>query len=58
MYDTLLLKMSAGMILPGRSLWLHPFANLDDELEHAYEKADLFENVFRRQSQMWVQDQE
>src|SRR5438034_1235164 len=30
------------------SLWVRPLADLDDELEHANEKADLFEKVFKR----------
>jgi exopolyphosphatase/pppGpp-phosphohydrolase len=30
------------------SLWTRPLADLDIELEHAYEKADLFEKVFKR----------
>ncbi|MBE3560066.1 MAG: HD domain-containing protein [Ktedonobacteraceae bacterium] len=29
-------------------LWIRPLADLDAELEHAYEKADLFEKVFKR----------
>ncbi len=29
-------------------LLTRPLADLDDELEHAYEKADLFEKVFKR----------
>ncbi|MBA2677233.1 MAG: hypothetical protein H0U76_02375 [Ktedonobacteraceae bacterium] len=29
-------------------LWTRPLADLDDELEHAYEKADLFEQTFKR----------
>ena len=29
-------------------LWTRPLADLDAELEHAYEKADLFEQVFKR----------
>ncbi len=40
------------------SLWVRPLADLDDELEHAYEKADLFEKVFKRKLQFLVQDQE
>ena len=37
-------------------LWTRPLAELDDELEHAYEKADLFEKVFRRKLQLVVGD--
>jgi exopolyphosphatase/pppGpp-phosphohydrolase len=40
------------------SLWGRPSADLDDELEHAYEKADLFEKVFKRKLQFVLQDQE
>lgn len=29
-------------------LWVRPLADLDEELEHAYAKADLFEKVFKR----------
>ncbi|MDQ2905466.1 MAG: hypothetical protein ABI456_10380 [Ktedonobacteraceae bacterium] len=29
-------------------LWTRLLADLDDELEHAYEKADLFEHAFKR----------
>lgn len=30
-------------------LWARPLADLDEELEHAHAKADLFEKVFKRQ---------
>jgi exopolyphosphatase/guanosine-5'-triphosphate,3'-diphosphate pyrophosphatase len=39
-------------------LWTRPLADLDDELEHAYEKADLFEKVFKRKLNLTVQDQD
>jgi len=38
------------------SLWVRPLADLDDELEHAYEKADLFEKVFKRKIQFLMRD--
>jgi len=38
------------------SLKLRPLADLDAELEHAYEKADLFEKVFKRKLQLLIQD--
>jgi exopolyphosphatase/pppGpp-phosphohydrolase len=38
------------------SLKLRPLADLDAELEHSYEKADLFEKVFKRKLQLLVQD--
>src|SRR5437868_1208628 len=40
------------------SLWVRHLADLDDELEHANEKADLFEKVFKRKIQLLIQDQE
>ena len=40
------------------SLWRRSLADLDAEVEHAYEKADLFEKVFQRKLQFLVQDQE
>ena len=40
------------------SIWIRPLADLDDELEHANEKADLFEKVFKRKLQFLIQDQE
>lgn len=38
------------------ALWVRPLADLDDELEHAYEKSDLFEKVFKRKLQFLIQD--
>jgi exopolyphosphatase/pppGpp-phosphohydrolase len=38
------------------SLWVRPLADLDEELEHAYEKADLFEKVYKRKLQFLIQD--
>lgn len=38
------------------SLWVRPLADLDDELEHANEKADLFEKVFKRKLRFLIQD--
>jgi exopolyphosphatase/pppGpp-phosphohydrolase len=38
------------------SLWVRPLADLDDELEHAYEKADLFEKIFKRKIQFLIQE--
>ncbi len=40
------------------SLWRRTLTDLDAELEHAYEKADLFEKVFGRKLHLLVQDQE
>jgi hypothetical protein len=36
------------------ALWTRPLADLEAELEHAYEKADLFEKVFKRQLRLLV----
>ena len=38
------------------SVWVRPLADLDDELEHASEKADLFEKVFKRKLRFLIQD--
>ncbi|GAC1386918.1 MAG: hypothetical protein NVSMB33_16470 [Ktedonobacteraceae bacterium] len=38
------------------SLTTRPLADLDTELEHAYEKADLFEKVFKRKLRLLVMD--
>ena len=40
------------------SLWRRSLAEINAELEHAYEKADLFEKVFQRKLQFLMQDQE
>ena len=37
-------------------LEIRPLADLDVELEHAYEKADLFEKVFKRKLHLLVQE--
>lgn len=37
-------------------LWTRPLADLDTELEHAYEKADLFEKVFKRKLQFVIEE--
>ncbi len=38
------------------SIWVRSLADLDDELEHASEKADLFEKVFKRKVRFLIQD--
>jgi exopolyphosphatase/pppGpp-phosphohydrolase len=38
------------------SIWVRPLADLDDELEHASEKADLFEKVFKCKLRFLIQD--
>ena len=37
-------------------LWVRHLADLDAELEHAYEKADLFEKVFMRKLHLVIQN--
>jgi exopolyphosphatase/pppGpp-phosphohydrolase len=38
------------------ALQARPLADLDTEIEHAYEKADLFEKVFKRKLRLTIQD--
>ena len=38
------------------AIWVRPLADLDDELDHAGEKADLFEKVFKRKVRFLIQD--
>ena len=38
------------------ALIARPLADLDDELEHAYEKADLFEKTFKRELRLVIRD--
>lgn len=38
------------------SLQARPLADLDLEIEHAYEKADLFEKVFKRKLRLLIQE--
>ena len=37
-------------------LWVRPLADLDEELEHAYAKADLFEKVFKHKLRFVIQE--
>jgi len=37
-------------------LWVRPLADLDEELTHAHEKADLFEKVFDRKLRLLIED--
>lgn len=39
-------------------LWIRPLTDLDDELAHAYDKADLFEKVFKRKLRFAIQSPE
>ncbi len=38
------------------NLWIRPLADLDVELEKAYEKADLFEKTFKRKLNLLIRD--
>lgn len=38
------------------ALKIRPLADLDDELEHAYEKADLFEKTFKHKLHLIIKD--
>ena len=38
------------------ALYIRPLADLDDELEHAYEKADLFEKAFKCKLRLIIKD--
>lgn len=38
------------------TLWTRPLSDLEAELEHAYDKADLFEKVFHRKVRFQVQE--
>ena len=38
-------------------LWARPLSDLDVELEHAYDKADLFEKIFHRKVRFQLQEQ-
>ncbi len=62
-HDSRVLRLAAEKELCDDHTWTisllaRPLADLDDELEHAYEKADLFEKVFKRKLQFLVQDQD
>ena len=59
-HDSRVLHLAAELTLCNKetwaiSLWSRPLADLDEELEHANEKADLFEKVFKRKLQFLVQ---
>ena len=60
-HDGRVLRVAANMDLCDEdrwvlSIWVRPLADLDDELEHAGEKADLFEKVFKRKVHFLIQD--
>ncbi len=60
-HDSRVLHLSAQEELCDEHTWtilvqLRPLADLDLEMEHAYEKADLFEKIFKRQLRLVVQE--
>ncbi len=60
-HDGRILHVSAEPRLCNDKVWTialftRPLADLDDELEHAYEKADLFEKTFKREFHLVVRD--
>lgn len=60
-HDGRVLRVAANTELCDAERWVlsvrvRPLADLDDELEHAGEKADLFEKVFKRKVRFLIQD--
>ncbi len=60
-HDGRVLQLAASPELSDAENWtiavqVRPLADLDDELEHASEKADLFEKVFKRKLRFLIQD--
>jgi exopolyphosphatase/pppGpp-phosphohydrolase len=60
-HDGRVLQLAASNELSDAENWtiavqVRPLADLDDELEHASEKADLFEKVFKRKIHFLIQD--
>jgi len=60
-HDGRVLQLAPVPRLSDSSTWtialkIRPLADLDAELEHAYEKADLFEKTFKRKLQLVIQD--
>ena len=60
-HDSRVLRLTVDPELCNEKIWsleveIRPLADFDAELEHAYEKADLFEKVFRRKLQLLVKD--
>ncbi|HLQ10816.1 MAG TPA: HD domain-containing protein, partial [Ktedonobacteraceae bacterium] len=60
-HDGRVLQLAASAELCDAESWtiaiqVRPLADLDDELEHASEKADLFEKVFKRKLRFLIQD--
>lgn len=62
-HDGRVLDLAAVPTLCNDTIWTielrtRPLADLDDELEHAYEKADLFEKVYKRKLHFTLQTEE
>jgi exopolyphosphatase/guanosine-5'-triphosphate,3'-diphosphate pyrophosphatase len=62
-HDGRALRVAADPALCDETTWtvvvsVRPLADLDEELVHAYDKADLFEKVFKRKLSLIVQHQE
>jgi exopolyphosphatase/guanosine-5'-triphosphate,3'-diphosphate pyrophosphatase len=60
-HDGRILHVTAETKLCNEKVWTialfaRPLADLDEELEHAYEKADLFEKTFKREFHLVVRD--
>jgi exopolyphosphatase/pppGpp-phosphohydrolase len=61
-HDGRVLRVAAEGELCNKKVWtiglqIRPLSDLDAELEKAYEKADLFEKVFKRKLQLVIEDQ-
>jgi len=61
-HDGRVLQLAPVPKLSDNSTWtialkIRPLADLDAELEHAYEKADLFEKTFKRKLCLIIKDQ-
>jgi len=60
-HDGRVLQLTVEPELCNEKTWtieleIRPLADFDAELEHAYEKADLFEKMFKRKLQLLVKD--
>lgn len=60
-HDGRVLRLIADEALCNEKVWTlrletRPLADLDAEIEHAYEKADLFEKVFKRKLHLVIED--
>ncbi len=62
-HDGRVLHLAVDPALCDETIWavivfVRPLADLDEELVHAYDKADLFEKVFKRKLRLIVQHQD